>query len=90
VVNDRPASRSIDDRVHDALTDGYAHALALDAECVRLLRRITDLAAGGAERSSDELRRLTERLREAQEQLAELRSSLAQLRAEADPTDRLL
>jgi hypothetical protein len=67
----------------DELTDGYAYALALDAECVRLLRRITALVADGVEPSADELGRLSRRLRDAQRELAELRRRLTELRVEA-------
>jgi hypothetical protein len=72
-----------DARLLDELTDGYAYALALDAECLRLLRRITALVAEGAPPSGDELGRLSRRLRDAQRELAEHRQRLMQLRTEA-------
>jgi hypothetical protein len=72
-----------DARILDELTDGYAYALALDAECLRLLQRITAMVAEGTEPSADELGRLSRRLRDAQRELAEHRQRLTQLRAEA-------
>jgi hypothetical protein len=89
VMND-PARRSVDAKLHEELTNGYARALQLDATCVRLLRRITVLAASGEERSSPELKELTDRLASAQRELAELRSRLAELRAQIDPQGDLL
>jgi hypothetical protein len=71
------------DALLDELTDGYAYALALDAECLRLLRGITTLVADGTEPSADELSQLSRRLRDAQRELAEHRQRLTRLRAEA-------
>ena len=89
VTND-PARRPVDPKLHEELTDGYARALQLDGCCVRLLRRITVLAASGEERSSPELKELTDRLGSAQRELAELRTRLAELRGRIDPEGDLL
>jgi hypothetical protein len=64
-----------------ALTDGYAHALALEAERSRLQRRLGEAAhdleeAGGTE----EISTLAKRLRNADGELDELRTLLGSLR----------
>jgi hypothetical protein len=75
--------RDPDTRLLDELTNGYAYALALDAERLRLLRQITALAAAGTPSSAEELGLLSRRLRDTQRELAEHRRRLTQLRAEA-------
>lgn len=74
-------------RVEETLTDGYAWALKLDAECTRLERSIGTLAAeldqGSSERQARELSRAARRLARAKGELGGLRGLLASLRAEA-------
>ena len=66
------------------VTDGYARALELDAECLRIERRIDDLTHDtvvvGHEMPSGELSALLTRLQEATRQSTELRELLAPLR----------
>jgi len=75
------------ERVERVLTDGYAQALALEAERWRLERRIgqvaSDLTTGDLERKTDELSSLTVRLRSTQRDLVELRALLGSLRDHA-------
>jgi hypothetical protein len=75
------------ERVERVLTDGYAQALALEAERWRLERRIgqvaADLSSGDLDQKTDELSSLTRRLTSAQVDLSELREQLATLRAHA-------
>jgi hypothetical protein len=72
--------------LESTLTEGYAAALELDGERIRLERRIEELTAklaeGGFNRPK-ELRKLIGRLDTAEEQLAELRDLLAKLRSRA-------
>lgn len=74
-------------RVEDTLTDGYAWALKLDAECGRLERSIGTLAAeldhGSNEQQARELSRTARRLARSQRDLVALRGLLAALRTEA-------
>ncbi|MDP9490979.1 MAG: hypothetical protein M3P42_02065 [Actinomycetota bacterium] len=74
-------------RVEETLTDGYAWALKLDAECARLERSIGTLAAdldhGSSEQQARDLSRTARRLARAKRELMGLRSLLASLRAEA-------
>lgn len=67
------------------LTDGYARALELEGERLRLERRIGDLAhkIDGPEEAG-ELRDLAERLRSADDDLASLRDLLAGLQRRVD------
>jgi hypothetical protein len=67
--------------VEDTLTDGYAAALELEAERLRIERRMSELALT-VERSdqADELRGLAARLIETEASLAEIRALLAELR----------
>jgi len=65
------------------VTDGYARALELDAECLRIERRIDELTQASVEGRAvprGELTTLTRRLQEASRQSAELRTLLAPLR----------
>jgi hypothetical protein len=71
--------------VEHMLTDGYALALGLERERLRLERRIAELARtvdGPAQ--AEELRSLAGRLVVAEADLAELRALLADLRHRAD------
>ena len=67
------------------LTDGYARALELEAERLRIERRIGELAhrLDGPEEAK-ELRGLAMRLRAADEDLAGLRDALAALQRHVD------
>jgi hypothetical protein len=74
-------------RVEETLTDGYAWALKLDAECARLERSIGTLAAElddeSSERQARELSSAARRLARTKRDLAALRHLLSSLRAEA-------
>src|SRR5918995_6692905 len=67
--------------VENTLTDGYAAALELEAERLRIARRMSELALT-VERpdQADELRGLAARLIETEASLAEIRGLLAELR----------
>jgi hypothetical protein len=67
------------------LTDGYARALELEAERLRLERRIGELAhrLEGPEQAG-ELRELAARLRSADDDLASLRDALVPLQQRVD------
>jgi hypothetical protein len=74
-------------RLEDTLTEGYARALALEAEQWRLERRIGELGAGvrrGDEQSGEEITTLAARLAQASGRLAGLRDLLDALRRRAD------
>ncbi len=72
------------DRIERTLTEGYAEALALDGQRLRLEREIDDvtahLAAGGKARP-DDLRALIARVAAVEGDLAELRELLSTLRS---------
>ena len=74
-------------RLEETLTDGYAWALKLDAECTRLERSIGKLAAeldhGNSEQQARELSRSARRLARARRELVALRVLLSSLRTEA-------
>jgi hypothetical protein len=70
-------------RVEDTLTEGYAQALALEAERWRLERRLGEVAREGRNDVSDELRSLGTRLTRADGELTELRSLLGTLHERA-------
>ncbi len=66
--------------VETTLTDGYAEALALDAERWRIERRLGEVARDAGDRANArELERLAERLTLADRELARLRSLLRSL-----------
>lgn len=72
--------------LEEALTGGYAEALALDGERLRLERKIEQLTAKlarGGENRPAELRKLMARLAEAEDDLAALRELLFALRQRA-------
>jgi ABC-type phosphate transport system auxiliary subunit len=83
-----PASRDADPselaRLERTLTDGYAHALSLEAEQLRLQRRMTELAGelheGNQEQKAEELIQVSHRMSGARAELERLRSTLKQLR----------
>ena len=74
-------------RLEDTLTDGYACALSLDAECERIERRIAEHAAqltgDRAEEHAQELSALARLLSDRRMELDSLRDLLALLRAGA-------
>jgi hypothetical protein len=75
------------DRIERTLTDGYAKALALEAEQYRLQKRMTEAALaadGGDAGTARELTRLAERLDGTAGELSELRGRLGALRRHAD------
>jgi hypothetical protein len=70
-------------KVEPTLTEGYARALELDAECLRLEQRIDQLTrevAEGRSIPSGQLSGLLERLHETEQQSVDLRKLLAPLR----------
>jgi hypothetical protein len=74
-------------RLEDTLTDGYAFALSLDAECDRLERRIAghaaELTADSDQEHTRELSTLARMLGRRRGELNSLRGLLAVLRAGA-------
>src|SRR3954452_18432787 len=66
-------------RVEDTLTEGYAKALALEAERLRLERRVGEVARMINGDHADELRKLGTRLRRADGEIEQLRSLLGTL-----------
>jgi hypothetical protein len=76
-------------RLEETLTDGYALALNLDAECRRLERRISANAEQLAEEASEERARelscLARMLRRRRQELDSLRALLAGLRSGVRP-----
>jgi chromosome segregation ATPase len=81
----RPAAaKPFLDRVDATLTDGYAHALQLEAERSRTERRIAEAVARlgdvAAHRHEPELVELSEKLMSANAEIASLRTLLTSLR----------
>jgi hypothetical protein len=79
------ASKPFLDRVDATLTDGYAHALQLEAERSRTERRIGEVVAGlGGDRASHrhepELVELSEKLMSVNAEIGSLRTLLTSLR----------
>jgi hypothetical protein len=74
-------------QVERTLTDGYAHALALEAERTRLERQIAQVAQGiedgDTAENARELASLARRLNRNAGALAKLRAVLAELRRHA-------
>jgi tRNA C32,U32 (ribose-2'-O)-methylase TrmJ len=71
------------ERIESTLTEGYAEALALDGERLRLERKIDDVTAhlaSGSRSRLYELQRVMARLEIAEQDLAELRELLTSLR----------
>ena len=79
-----PATRA---RLERTLTDGYAHALSLEAERLRLERRMSELAGelhdGNREQKAEELVQVSRRISRAGDEIDHLRTTLAELRARA-------
>jgi hypothetical protein len=71
--------------VEDTLTSGYAYALALEGERLRIERRLRELvrADGEPRARSAEVSRLVGLLAHADQELAGLRALLSNLRAQA-------
>jgi tRNA C32,U32 (ribose-2'-O)-methylase TrmJ len=71
------------DTIESTLTDGYAEALALEAERSRIERRLSEVMRDAGEVSAHstaaELAKLSERLETADEELARLRALLSSL-----------
>jgi chromosome segregation ATPase len=76
------------DRIERTLTDGYAHALSLEAEKWRIQKRITEVAQGlehgDAAVKARELTTLARRLDGKADELSELRGRLGALRRHAE------
>jgi hypothetical protein len=76
------------DSIERTLTDGYAHALSLEAEKWRLERRLTEAVQGIDEgdtaAKAREISSIAERIDGNQDELAHLRGVLADLRRHAD------
>jgi hypothetical protein len=74
-------------RIEDALTTGYAHAMALQAEEGRIRTRISDLAVRMAEGDANalpaDLRELSLELKRTEAELVRLRTLLGSLRMRA-------
>ena len=70
-------------RIEETLTEGYARALALEAERWRLERRIGEVAREGQGDVGAEIRSLGSRLTSADNKLSELRALLGSLHERA-------
>jgi hypothetical protein len=89
-VDDDRFRKALLRRTEERLTAGYARALRLDRECLRIMRRITSLAAAGETAdSSEELRTLAARLGESQAELASVHRELEELKRRVDPGGHL-
>jgi hypothetical protein len=69
-------------RIEDTLTSGYAHALALEAERLRLEKRLAEVARGanvGLDEMPRELRSISDRIANADGELTRLRAVLERL-----------
>ena len=88
LVEDPTASAGASiEHLEDRLTEGYARALALEAERLQIERRIGQLGAdvrSGSDESGEEIATLAARLSHASSRLAGLRALLAALRRRAD------
>lgn len=80
LIDGRPASRA---HVEETLTEGYARALALEAERLRIERGIRAASQADGEGADALIAGLSRRLVCAQDELAELRGKLSTLRAHA-------
>lgn len=81
------SARDIDE-IERTLTDGYAHALTLEAERSRLSRRLAEVVQGiqrgDTAKKARELTSLSKRLEGADDDLSTLRTLLVDLRRHAD------
>ena len=86
------ASKPFLERVDATLTDGYAHALALESERWRLEQRMSELAGelneGNQELKSREMALLSDRLARNAGLLSGLRNELTRLRARTSAARR--
>ena len=75
-------------QIEKTLTDGYAHALSLEAERWRLEKRLSegaqDIQRGDLAENANELSTLAQRLDGNADDLAKLRTLLSDLRRHAD------
>jgi len=71
------------DCVEDTLTEGYARALSLEAERLRLERKLCEVAAGATPERTAEIRLLGSRLIDADGEIEQLRSLLDTLHERA-------
>jgi septation ring formation regulator EzrA len=73
--------------IERTLTDGYAHALSLEAKRLRIERRMSELAGelheGNQELKAKELGQLSRQLMQNGAELDQLRGTLSQLRERA-------
>jgi ABC-type phosphate transport system auxiliary subunit len=77
VISDDEADRA---QIERTLTDGYAHALTLESERLRLEKRIAELAGQRGSKATQEVVMLNRELDGTAGDLAKLRSTLAELR----------
>lgn len=77
VISDDGADRT---QIERTLTDGYAHALTLESERLRLEKRIAELAERRGSKATQEVAMLSRELDGTSGNLATLRSTLAELR----------
>ena len=76
-------------RMEHTLTDGYAHALALEGEVLRIERAIgTAVEGGGKPDERDRLRALVDRLAARRGELRRLRDQLEGLRLQIESVRR--
>jgi hypothetical protein len=73
------------DEVEHTLTSGYAYALALEGERLRIERRLRALlrSGGSGKRATNEVAEVTRRLARADQELAGVRALLSSVRAQA-------
>jgi chromosome segregation ATPase len=76
------------DEIERTLTDGYAHALTLEAEKARFERRLTEVThgieGGDTAEKAREIVELTRKIDASVDDLSLLRSTLVDLRRHAD------
>ena len=77
VISDDSADQA---QIERTLTDGYAHALTLESERLRLEKRIGELTERRGSKATQEVAMLNRELDGTSGNLATLRSTLAELR----------
>jgi len=82
---DLPAGAELPPRadLEDTLTSGYAYALGLERDRLRIERALRALVRSGERPHQDEVGALSRRLAHADQELAGVRALLASLRAQA-------